>query len=96
MSASCACVFMWVSFTSKTSWVISWEIDPSDVTSLLTLLLSVYRFDHSPCDPTITLHGPLANSFACAVCYEHFVTQQQYKDHLLSRVRARSGSTCSF
>lgn len=60
------------------------------------LLGHLKRFDHSPCDPTITLHGPLANSFACAVCYEHFVTQQQYKDHLLSRVRACSGNRCSF
>lgn len=55
------------------------------------LLGHLKRFDHSPCDPTITLHGPLANVFACAVCYEHFVTQQQYKDHLLSKAAAADG-----
>ncbi|EDL14442.1 E3 SUMO-protein ligase ZNF451 isoform 1 [Mus musculus] len=59
------------------------------------LLGHLKRFDHSPCDPTITLHGPLANSFACAVCYEHFVTQQQYKDHLLSRTAAADGHSNS-
>lgn len=55
----------------------------SNVTSLLPS-----RFDHSPCDPTITLHGPSINSFACVVCYKNFVTQQQYKEHLFSKVRA--------
>ncbi|XP_021012522.1 E3 SUMO-protein ligase ZNF451 isoform X3 [Mus caroli] len=59
------------------------------------LLGHLKRFDHSPCDPTITLHGPLANSFACAVCYEHFLTQQQYKDHLLSRTAAADGHSNS-
>lgn len=54
----------------------------SNVTSLLPS-----RFDHSPCDPTITLHGPLINSFACVVCYKNFVTEQQYREHLLSKVR---------
>ena len=46
------------------------------------------RFDHSPCDPTITLHGPFISSFACVVCYKNFVTQQQYRDHLFAKVRA--------
>ncbi|XP_075836624.1 E3 SUMO-protein ligase ZNF451 isoform X6 [Microtus pennsylvanicus] len=55
------------------------------------LLGHLKRFDHSPCDPTITLRGPLASSFACVVCYEHFVSQQQYRDHLLSKVAAADG-----
>ncbi|XP_052601184.1 E3 SUMO-protein ligase ZNF451 isoform X4 [Peromyscus californicus insignis] len=59
------------------------------------LLGHLKRFDHSPCDPTITLHGPLANSFACVVCYEHFVTQQQYRDHLLAKAAAADGHSSS-
>ncbi|KAL1771398.1 E3 SUMO-protein ligase ZNF451 isoform X1 [Sigmodon hispidus] len=55
------------------------------------LLGHLKRFDHSPCDPTITLHGPLANSFACVVCYEYFATQQQYRDHLLNKIPAADG-----
>ncbi|XP_048203522.1 E3 SUMO-protein ligase ZNF451 isoform X1 [Perognathus longimembris pacificus] len=52
------------------------------------LLGHLKRFDHSPCDPTITLRGPLANSFVCVVCYKNFVTQQQYRDHLFDKVAA--------
>lgn len=55
--------------------------------AFLMLPLLPSRFDHSPCDPTITLHGPSINSFACVVCYKNFVTQQQYKEHLFSKVR---------
>uniref|UniRef100_A0A8D0GQ48 Zinc finger protein 451 n=1 Tax=Sphenodon punctatus TaxID=8508 RepID=A0A8D0GQ48_SPHPU len=49
------------------------------------LLGHLKRFDHSPCDPTITLHGPPANAFACVVCYKRFVTSQQYSEHVLSK-----------
>uniref|UniRef100_A0A8D2C826 E3 SUMO-protein ligase ZNF451 n=1 Tax=Sus scrofa TaxID=9823 RepID=A0A8D2C826_PIG len=49
------------------------------------------RFDHSPCDPTITLRGPSVSSFACVVCYKHFVTQQQYRDHLFAKEAADDG-----
>ncbi|XP_036173198.1 E3 SUMO-protein ligase ZNF451 isoform X2 [Myotis myotis] len=55
------------------------------------LLGHLKRFDHSPCDPTITLHGPSINSFACVVCYKNFVTQQQYKEHLFSKEAADDG-----
>ncbi|XP_006835841.1 PREDICTED: zinc finger protein 451 [Chrysochloris asiatica] len=55
------------------------------------LLGHLKRFDHSPCDPTITLHGPSVNSFACVICYKNFVTQQQYRDHLLAKEAADDG-----
>ncbi|XP_019590213.1 E3 SUMO-protein ligase ZNF451 isoform X4 [Rhinolophus sinicus] len=55
------------------------------------LLGHLKRFDHSPCDPTITLHGPFFNSFACVVCYKNFVTQQQYRDHLFAKEAADDG-----
>ncbi|XP_015414981.1 PREDICTED: zinc finger protein 451 isoform X4 [Myotis davidii] len=55
------------------------------------LLGHLKRFDHSPCDPTITLHGPSISSFACVVCYKNFVTQQQYKEHLFSKEAADDG-----
>uniref|UniRef100_A0A8C8RGE2 Zinc finger protein 451 n=1 Tax=Pelusios castaneus TaxID=367368 RepID=A0A8C8RGE2_9SAUR len=55
------------------------------------LLGHLKRFDHSPCDPAITLHGPPANVVACVVCCKRFVTLQQYSDHLLSQVDENDG-----
>uniref|UniRef100_A0A8C2YIG2 E3 SUMO-protein ligase ZNF451 n=1 Tax=Chinchilla lanigera TaxID=34839 RepID=A0A8C2YIG2_CHILA len=55
------------------------------------LLGHLKRFDHSPCDPTITLHGPFTSSFACVVCYRQFVTQQQYREHLFAKEGADDG-----
>ncbi|KAL2792009.1 E3 SUMO-protein ligase ZNF451 isoform 2 [Daubentonia madagascariensis] len=55
------------------------------------LLGHLKRFDHSPCDPTITLRGPFISSFACVVCYKKFVTQQQYKDHLFAKETTDDG-----
>ncbi|XP_077018270.1 E3 SUMO-protein ligase ZNF451 isoform X3 [Tamandua tetradactyla] len=55
------------------------------------LLGHLKRFDHSPCDPTITLHGPVTSSFACVVCHKKFVTQQQYRDHLFAKEAADDG-----
>ncbi|XP_043762939.1 E3 SUMO-protein ligase ZNF451 isoform X6 [Cervus elaphus] len=55
------------------------------------LLGHLKRFDHSPCDPTITLHGPFISSFVCVVCYKNFVTQQQYRDHLFAKEDADDG-----
>ncbi|XP_025237391.1 E3 SUMO-protein ligase ZNF451 isoform X2 [Theropithecus gelada] len=55
------------------------------------LLGHLKRFDHSPCDPTITLHGPFFSSFACVICYKKFVTQQQYRDHLFDKEATDDG-----
>uniref|UniRef100_A0A2K5RGM1 E3 SUMO-protein ligase ZNF451 n=1 Tax=Cebus imitator TaxID=2715852 RepID=A0A2K5RGM1_CEBIM len=55
------------------------------------LLGHLKRFDHSPCDPTISLHGPFFSSFACVVCYKKFVTQQQYRDHLFDKEATDDG-----
>ncbi|NXL83766.1 ZN451 ligase, partial [Alectura lathami] len=41
------------------------------------------RFDHSPCDPTVTLHGPPNNAVACVICCQRFSTFQQYNDFIL-------------
>ncbi|NXW84610.1 ZN451 ligase, partial [Alopecoenas beccarii] len=42
------------------------------------LLGHLQRFDHSPCDPTVTLHGPPNNAVACVICCKRFATSQQY------------------
>ncbi|NXY87290.1 ZN451 ligase, partial [Alcedo cyanopectus] len=49
------------------------------------LLGHLQRFDHSPCDPTVTLHGPPNNAVACVICCKRFPTSQQYNDHLLAK-----------
>ncbi|XP_030304293.1 E3 SUMO-protein ligase ZNF451 isoform X1 [Calypte anna] len=55
------------------------------------LLGHLQRFDHSPCDPTVTLHGPPNNAVACVICCKVFSTSQQYSDHLLSKVDESDG-----
>ncbi|XP_027744467.1 E3 SUMO-protein ligase ZNF451 isoform X5 [Empidonax traillii] len=55
------------------------------------LLGHLQRFDHSPCDPTVTLHGPPNNAVACVICCERFSTSQQYSDHLLSKLNENDG-----
>ncbi|XP_064364693.1 E3 SUMO-protein ligase ZNF451 isoform X4 [Dromaius novaehollandiae] len=55
------------------------------------LLGHLKRFDHSPCDPTITLHGPPNNAVACVICCKRFSTSQQYNDHLLSKLNENDG-----
>uniref|UniRef100_A0A8D0BS62 Zinc finger protein 451 n=1 Tax=Salvator merianae TaxID=96440 RepID=A0A8D0BS62_SALMN len=55
------------------------------------LLGHLKRFDHSPCDPSITLHGPPVTAFACIVCCRRFSTSQQYNDHLSSKANEQDG-----
>uniref|UniRef100_A0A8C8BTI8 Zinc finger protein 451 n=1 Tax=Otus sunia TaxID=257818 RepID=A0A8C8BTI8_9STRI len=55
------------------------------------LLGHLQRFDHSPCDPTVTLHGPPSNAVACVICCKRFSTSQQYSDHLLSKLNENDG-----
>ncbi|NXI45286.1 ZN451 ligase, partial [Galbula dea] len=55
------------------------------------LLGHLQRFDHSPCDPTVTLHGPPNNAVACVICCKCFSTSQQYSDHLLSKLNDNDG-----
>ncbi|XP_043090541.1 E3 SUMO-protein ligase ZNF451 isoform X2 [Puntigrus tetrazona] len=44
------------------------------------------RFDHSPCDPTITLRGSPSAFFACVDCGHSFHSKQAWKDHVESKV----------
>ncbi|XP_067840159.1 E3 SUMO-protein ligase ZNF451 isoform X2 [Heptranchias perlo] len=50
------------------------------------LLGHLKRFDHSPCDPTITLHGSPSTSYICVACCQRFINSQKYEDHLSSKV----------
>ncbi|XP_069742173.1 E3 SUMO-protein ligase ZNF451 isoform X3 [Narcine bancroftii] len=50
------------------------------------LLGHLKRFDHSPCDPAITLHGSPSTSYICIACCEQFVNLQKYEDHLALKV----------
>ncbi|XP_051936530.1 E3 SUMO-protein ligase ZNF451 isoform X2 [Hippocampus zosterae] len=43
------------------------------------------RFDHSPCDPTISLKGRPRKLFACVACCRHFQTKEEWQTHLLSK-----------
>lgn len=55
------------------------------------LLGHLQRFDHSPCDPTITLRGPPASAFACIVCNRRFSTSEQYNQHSLLKASEVDG-----
>ncbi|XP_061316549.1 E3 SUMO-protein ligase ZNF451-like [Pezoporus flaviventris] len=55
------------------------------------LLGHLQRFDHSPCDPTVTLRGPPNNAVACVICCQIFSTSQQYSDHLLYKLGENDG-----
>ncbi|XP_052469945.1 E3 SUMO-protein ligase ZNF451 isoform X3 [Carassius gibelio] len=44
------------------------------------------RFDHSPCDPTITLRGSPAAFYACVACGCYFHSKCAWKDHVESKV----------
>lgn len=48
------------------------------------------RFDHSPCDPTISLKGSPSALFACVACGKHFQTKEAWKRHLEMQVSLSS------
>ncbi|XP_018429486.1 PREDICTED: E3 SUMO-protein ligase ZNF451 [Nanorana parkeri] len=49
------------------------------------------RFDHSPCDPTIFLHGVCDTSYVCLVCQHRFATTREYTAHLAAKVKLADG-----
>ena len=49
-------------------------------------ILCVCRFDHSPCDPTVTLKGGSTEQFACVACGLQFHTMDEWNTHLQSKV----------
>uniref|UniRef100_A0A8C5PJR9 Zinc finger protein 451 n=1 Tax=Leptobrachium leishanense TaxID=445787 RepID=A0A8C5PJR9_9ANUR len=53
------------------------------------------RFDHSPCDPAITLHGAPVNLYACVLCSEFFKTKKEYIDHLTEKAKSNDGHEIS-
>ncbi|MEE6476565.1 hypothetical protein FKM82_011127 [Ascaphus truei] len=55
------------------------------------LLGHLKRFDHSPCDPTITLHGTPVTSFACVMCPQRFLSLKECKDHISEKAGLADG-----
>ncbi|KAM4042533.1 E3 SUMO-protein ligase ZNF451 [Anomaloglossus baeobatrachus] len=55
------------------------------------LLGHLKRFDHSPCDPSIALHGVCDNSYACILCLKRFGSIGQYNDHLAEKAKLGDG-----
>ncbi|XP_043919279.1 E3 SUMO-protein ligase ZNF451 isoform X2 [Protopterus annectens] len=55
------------------------------------LLGHLKRFDHSPCDPTIQLHGGASSFYACVICLRRFATLKEYKAHLLMKGDSADG-----
>ncbi|XP_069830580.1 E3 SUMO-protein ligase ZNF451 [Dendropsophus ebraccatus] len=55
------------------------------------LLGHLKRFDHSPCDPTIALHGVCDNLYACVLCLKRFPSIREYNDHLSAAVNLADG-----
>ncbi|XP_056421753.1 E3 SUMO-protein ligase ZNF451 isoform X2 [Hyla sarda] len=55
------------------------------------LLGHLKRFDHSPCDPTIALHGVCENSYACVLCLKRFINVREYNDHLSEKAKLTDG-----
>ncbi|KAM9476483.1 E3 SUMO-protein ligase ZNF451 isoform 3-T4 [Clarias gariepinus] len=50
------------------------------------------RFDHSPCDPTITLKGSPASVYACVACGRHFDTKEHWRMHLDSELSSSNAA----
>ncbi|XP_053316566.1 E3 SUMO-protein ligase ZNF451 [Spea bombifrons] len=55
------------------------------------LLGHLKRFDHSPCDPSITLHGAPAVSYACVLCRLRFPSMKGYTEHLSQKAKLADG-----
>ncbi|XP_077109600.1 uncharacterized protein LOC143766095 isoform X2 [Ranitomeya variabilis] len=43
------------------------------------------KFDHSPCDPSIALHGVCDNSYACLLCVKLFGSIQANDDYVAEK-----------
>ncbi|KAM5163038.1 E3 SUMO-protein ligase ZNF451 [Mantella aurantiaca] len=56
------------------------------------LLGHLKRFDHSPCDPTISLHGTCDSSYVCLVCQHRFATTREFTAHLTAKIKLADGS----
>ncbi|KAI4900987.1 hypothetical protein NFI96_032984, partial [Prochilodus magdalenae] len=50
------------------------------------------RFDHSPCDPTITLKGHSTPVYACVACAQHFDTKDLWRAHMDSKLSSSEAS----
>ncbi|XP_024153638.1 E3 SUMO-protein ligase ZNF451 isoform X1 [Oryzias melastigma] len=48
------------------------------------------RFDHSPCDPEISLRGSPSEQFACVACSQQFQAKEAWRRHLESKVSSSS------
>ncbi|XP_073421385.1 E3 SUMO-protein ligase ZNF451-like isoform X2 [Dendrobates tinctorius] len=55
------------------------------------LLGHLKRFDHSPCDPSIALHGVCDNSYACLLCLKRFGSIEAYDDHIAEKAKLADG-----
>ncbi|XP_072533690.1 E3 SUMO-protein ligase ZNF451 [Salminus brasiliensis] len=50
------------------------------------------RFDHSPCDPTITLKGHSTPFYACVPCGRHYNTKESWRTHMDSKLSSSNAS----
>ncbi|KAG9462382.1 hypothetical protein GDO78_014229, partial [Eleutherodactylus coqui] len=55
------------------------------------LLGHLKRFDHSPCDPTIALHGVCSNLYSCVLCRARFASIGAYNEHLTAKAALADG-----
>ncbi|XP_040906361.1 E3 SUMO-protein ligase ZNF451 isoform X2 [Toxotes jaculatrix] len=53
------------------------------------------RFDHSPCDPAISLKGSPSELFACVACGQHFQTKEAWRKHLETKVSSSTADAHS-
>uniref|UniRef100_A0A3P9MM22 Zinc finger protein 451 n=1 Tax=Oryzias latipes TaxID=8090 RepID=A0A3P9MM22_ORYLA len=48
------------------------------------------RFDHSPCDPEISLRGSPFEQFACVACSQHFPSKDAWRRHVETKASSSS------